>query len=117
MTFDVVVDDKRVGKVASGSYLSVDRPPGRHKITIKPLIDVASAEHEFHAEAGRSYYFVVNIKGGTSAVVSGGFVMAIPMPGTSVGKPVGERNFMSGIYLGALDDAAGKAMLTDLKKR
>ncbi len=115
ITYDVKIDDKPVGKVAAGSYLSVNRPAGRHKITIKPLLDIASAEHEFQADAGQTYYFVVNIKASETAVVSGSFVMAIPIPGTSIGRRVGQRNFLSGIYLGVLDDAAGQAMLSQLK--
>lgn len=114
--YAVEIDGKNVGKVANGSFLSVDRPPGRHEIVVAPLLDFAGARHSFHAEAGRSYYFVVNVKASTTAVVSGSFVMAIPLPGTSVGKPTGERNFLSGIYLGALDDAEGRAMIAALKK-
>jgi hypothetical protein len=114
--FTVSVDDKVVGKVAAGSYLSVDRPPGRHKLSVSPSFDFASAEHEFQAEAGRSYYFVANIKASTSAVVSGSFVMALPIPGTAVGKPLPQRNFMSGIYLGVLDAAEGRAAIAALGK-
>ena len=115
--YAVEIDGKNVGKVANGSFLSVDRPPGPHQIVVAPLLDFAGARHTFHAEAGRSYYFVINVKSSTTAVVSGSFVMAIPLPGTSVGKPTGERNFLSGIYLGALDDAEGRAMIAALKKK
>lgn len=114
--YNIEIDDKPVGKLAAGSYISVDRPAGRHKIAIKWLISVADVAHEFHAVAGRNYYFVFNIKSSTSAVVSGGFVMAIPMPGTSVGRPVTERNSMAGVYISQLDDAAGQAILAQLTK-
>jgi hypothetical protein len=114
--YSVEIDGKNVGRVANASYLSVDRPPGRHEIVVAPLLDFAGARHEFHAEAGRSYYFAINAKSSTTAVVSGSFVMAIPLPGTSAGKPIEQRNVLSGIYFGALDDAEGRAMIAALKK-
>jgi Protein of unknown function (DUF2846) len=113
--YDVLVDDKPVGELAAGSYLSVDRPAGQHKVSVTPPSILARVEHEFHAAAGRSYYFVINIKSSESAVVSGSFVMAIPMPGTSIGRPVKEGNFLSGLYLSVLDAAEGRAMLSRLK--
>jgi hypothetical protein len=111
--YDVLINDKRVGRLGQDSYLSVDRPPGSYKLTVKAkLLDLAPTQHEFQAVAGRTYYFVINVKPQEYPIMGGGF---FTMPGTAVGRPVKQRNFLSGTYLAVLDNAAGAAEIARRK--
>lgn len=113
---DVLIDEQSVGKVGNGSYLSVDRPAGRHKITIKAPIGTVQTEYQFHAAAGRVHYFVLNLRSMNVPVYAGGIFVNVRTPGTSVGRPVDEANSTKTVYLAGLDAAAGKALLAKLDK-
>ncbi|KQZ00931.1 hypothetical protein ASD45_08705 [Pseudolabrys sp. Root1462] len=114
--YSIAVDDKPVGKITDGSYVSVDRAPGRHKIAVMTIYGTPAIEDEIQVEAGRSYYFVINMRSSQTAVVSNGLVMAVPIPGTAIGKPVSQQKWFSGIYFGQLDSTAGAAMVASLQK-
>lgn len=110
--YDVLIDDARVGSLGQESYLSFDRPPGTYKLIAKAkLFDIAPLTHEFKASAGRTYYFVINAKPQQIFVGTG----LLQIPEKPVGRPVEERNFMSGTYFAVLDDAAGAAAISRLK--
>ena len=61
----VTVDGKEVGAVANNSYLSIDRPPGRYKLEVGSPGYFGSSVVEVQAEAGRSYYFALNMSATT----------------------------------------------------
>ncbi len=112
-TADVKINGEKVGEVAKDSYLHVDRPPGKYTIRIEMPLDLADTEHDIHVEAGRTYYFVINMKSQTYGLVGGGF---FTLPEPSTGKPVQQqRNLFAATYLTELDPAAGAAALSKLK--
>jgi hypothetical protein len=113
----VKINGAEVGSLASNSYISVVRPAGRYTLNVSFPLDLGAAEHTFDVSAGRTYYFVVNIRGGTMPVVSGGIVMSIPMPGTAVGQEVGRSDPFAGGYISELDAGAGAAAVAAMRAR
>jgi len=54
----IKIDDQPVGSVSKGFYFSVDKPPGRYRITcVNPVS--ANYEAEVQIEGGQTYYFGV----------------------------------------------------------
>jgi len=53
---EIKVDGKSVGTVANGSYIFVDRPPGRYALSVENKVSMAF-ETEIQAESGQNYYF------------------------------------------------------------
>lgn len=112
----VLIDDQPIGYVGNGSYLSADRPAGRHKIVIKAPIGTTQTEHEFHAVAGRTYYFALNMRSMNVPVMAGGIFVNVRTPGNLVGRPVADTNNGMALFLSIVDEAAGKALLSELDK-
>jgi hypothetical protein len=111
------IDGQDVGAVANNSFLHVDRPPGRHTLSIDMPFEIGTNDLEVHAVAGRSYYFVINMKPtpvyGTAAPFMG-LVMTLPEPQT--GQPVKQKHALfGGTYLAELDAAAGSALVAKMK--
>lgn len=113
---EVLIDDQAIGSVGNGSYLSADRPAGRHKITIKSPIGIVQAEHQFQAIAGRSHYFALNMKSMQVPSMANGIFINVTTPGTSVGRPVEDTSPMRVFFLARVDEAAAKALLSQLGK-
>lgn len=113
---DVLIDEQAIGKVGNGSYLSADRSPGRHKITIKSPIGIVQAEHQFYAAAGRSHYFVLNLRSMQIPVMASGIFVNVRSPGTSVGRPVEGTDASKAVYLATINEAAAKALMSRLDK-
>lgn len=113
---EVLIDDQAIGSVGNGSYLSADRPAGRHKITIKSPIGIVQAEHQFQAVAGRSHYFALNMKSTQVSTMANGVFINVTSPGTSVGRPVEDTGSMRAFFLAYLDEAAAKALLSQVGK-
>lgn len=109
---DIKIDDKAVGEVANNSYLSIDRPPGRYKLTVRMPFDLGTSEHEFQAAGGRKYYFVINMKSTTVPITGGGF---FTMSSPTTGRVVEQRSLFAQTYLAELDEATGAAALSQLK--
>lgn len=105
------IDDQDIGAVANNSFLFVDRPPGRHKLNVSVPFDLGTNELDVQMTAGRSYYFVINMK--SSTMMAGGIVLTIPEQRT--GKPVGQRSLFAMAYLAELDATAGAALVARMK--
>ena len=115
LSANVKVNGKDVGAVANNSYLSVVRSPGRYKIEVDSPGWFVTNEHDFQVEAGRTYYFVLNMKAATVPIAGRGFYSTFTIPGSSVGRPVGQPSSFAGSYLSELDATQGAAALTQLK--
>ena len=116
MAANVRINGAEVGYVANGSYLFVDRPPGRHKIEVRLTAGLAGHEHEARVEAGRTYYFAYN----AGAAVTTLGAIPIVIPGPTEGRQVSQTSVASalltgGAYLAELDAAAGAETVARMK--
>ena len=112
MSANVRIDGVEVGSVAIKSYLFVDRPAGRHKIEMSISGEFGTNEHEIEVAAGRTYYMVVNVRSAAAGFTGGGVIF---IPGSNVGRPVGQSSGLGFSYLSELDASAGAAMISRLK--
>lgn len=112
----IKIDGQRVGSVSKGFYFSVNKPPGRHRITcVNPLS--ADYEAEVQIEGGRTYYFGVGVpQGGPPAqdllnqALSGS--SGRQLPSTS---PLMSAFSATALY--QIDAAEGPAVISQLKPR
>jgi len=58
----VKIDGEPLGELLTGTYASIDRPPGRHQITAELQDHPGVSQHDFNAASGRTYYFAANYK-------------------------------------------------------
>ena len=104
----IKINGADVGSVANNSYLSVDRPAGRYKISA--VISTAS-EDEVEVHAGRSHYFAINVKG--SAAPLGG--ISIPIEGSSIGRPLRQPGLFEFSWLSEVDASQATAIMSRMK--
>jgi hypothetical protein len=106
---EVKVNDAEVGSVGANSYLFVDRPPGRYKIQAA-MANVL--EHEVEVQAGRTYYFAINMKASSAPVGRG---IMIPIEGSNVGRSVTQPGWLDMTWLSEVDANAATAMMARMK--
>jgi hypothetical protein len=58
----VKIDGEPLGELLTGTYASVDRPPGRHQITAELQDHAGVSRLEFNAASGRVYYYSAGYK-------------------------------------------------------
>jgi hypothetical protein len=58
----VKIDGEPLGELLTGTYASVDRPPGRHQITGELQDHAGVSRYDFNAASGRIYYFSAGYK-------------------------------------------------------
>jgi major membrane immunogen (membrane-anchored lipoprotein) len=58
----VKVDGEQLDGLLTGTYTSVDRPPGRHQITAELQDHAGVSRYDFNAASGRIYYFSAKYK-------------------------------------------------------
>lgn len=58
----VRIDGEPLGELLTGTYASVDRPPGRHQITAELQDHAGVSRYDFNAASGRVYYFSAGYK-------------------------------------------------------
>jgi hypothetical protein len=100
----VKINGAEVGSVATNSYLFVDRPPGRYKISAVISTD---SEHEVEVQAGRTYYFAINVKESTAPLGN----IPIRMEGSNVGRPLRQPGWFEFSWLSEVDASAATAMM------
>lgn len=112
----IKIDDQPAGSISKGFYFSVDRPPGRYRITcVNPVS--ANYEVEVQIEGGQTYYFGIGTpQGGAPAqallnqVISG-----------SSGQQLRPTSLLmsglSGAALYRIDAAAGPAIISQLRSK
>ena len=112
----IKIDDQPVGSVSKGFYFSVDKPPGRHRITcVNPMS--ADYEAEVQIEGGHTYYFGIGtseagppVQSLLNHVVSGS--SGRQLPSTSPLKAG-----FSAAVLYQIDAADGPAVIGQLKPK
>ena len=111
----IKIDGQPVGSISKGFYLSVDKPPGRYRITcVNPVS--ANYEAEVQIEAGQTYYFGV----GTPLTGAPGQDLLNQAFSGSSGRQLPSASLMSGFSGAALyqiDGAQGPAVISQLKPK
>jgi hypothetical protein len=110
----ILVNDQAVGIVEPGSYLTIDRPPGRYKLHLETKIQILpnSFETEVTVAAGQTYYFEIGV---ATSPTGAGWGSALLMG--NVGKRMDGRGSFGGnsYQFNSLDTATGAAEVRKLK--
>jgi Protein of unknown function (DUF2846) len=109
----IKIDGQSVGSVSKGFYFSVDRPPGRYRIT---CVNTLSADYEVEVqiEGGQTYYFGI----GTVQTAAPGQNLLNQAVSGSSGRQLPSASLMSGLAGTAIyqiDAAEGPAVISQLK--
>jgi hypothetical protein len=111
----IKLDGQPVGSVSKGFYFSVDRPPGRYRITCVNPVSM-DYEAEVQIEAGQTYYFGI----GTPRTGAPGQDLLNQAVSGSSGRQLRSTSLMSGFSGAALyqiDVAEGPAVISQLKPK
>jgi hypothetical protein len=110
----IQVNGQTVGIVQPGSYIFIDRPPGRYMLHVEPkiLLMPNSYETEVTVAAGQVYYFEI----GPRTSPTGAGVM-LPIIAGNVGRRMdGQSTFGGSSYqFNSLDTGTGAAEVRKLK--
>ncbi|WP_249158548.1 DUF2846 domain-containing protein [Bradyrhizobium jicamae] len=110
----IKINGQQVGSVAKGTYFSVNRPPGRYRITcVNPMS--MDYESEIQIEAGRTYYFGI---GRPQVSAPGQNLVNQALAGSSGQQmrstsPQMPANAAAGFY--QIDAAEGAAIVSQMK--
>jgi hypothetical protein len=75
--FPVKVDNEAVGGVKTGGFVYVDRPAGRHVVSID-LWDIPGvSRYEIKAAAGRTYFIEIKLKDKVAQINAAGAVLGL----------------------------------------
>jgi hypothetical protein len=108
----IKIDGQPVGSVSKGTYFSVDRPPGRYRITCVNPVSM-DYEAEVQIEGGQTYYFGI----GTHETPGQGLLLQA-VAGSSGRQLPSTSPLMSGFsgaVLFQIDAAEGPAVISQLK--
>jgi hypothetical protein len=112
---EIKIDGQAVGSVSKGFYFSVDRPPGRYRITcVNPVS--ANYEAEVQIEGGQTYYFGIGVP---HTSPPGQDLLNQAVSGSS-GRQLPSTTLMSGFSGAAfyqIDAAEGPAIISRLKPK
>ena len=112
----IKIDGQPVGSVSKGFYFSIDRPPGRYRITcVNPVSK--DYEAEVQIEGGQTYYFGV---GTPQTGAPGQNLLNQAFSGSSGRQLQSTSPLMSGFSGAALyqiDVAEGPAIISQLKPK
>jgi hypothetical protein len=113
-TLDIKVNGEVAGKIAPDSYFFIDRKPGAYTLRIEPPFDFTYFEADVQVTAGGTYYYSVNLRGGTTGpLAGGGFVTMNPIPTTGA-QMEAKSGTMATYKLRAMDAAAAGSAMKDL---
>ena len=112
----IKIDGQSVGSVSKGFYFSVDRPPGRYRITcVNPVS--TDYEAEVQIEGGQTYYFGI----GTPQTGAPGQDLLNHVVSGSSGRQLRSTSLLmagfSGAALYQIDAAEGPAVISQLKPK
>jgi len=111
----IKIDGQPVGSVSKGFYFSVDRSPGRYRITCVNPVSM-DYEAEVQIEGGQTYYFGIGVLQ-TGAPGQNLLNQAVAgssgrqLPSTSL------KSAFSGTALYQIDTAEGPAVISQLKPK
>ncbi|WP_407158422.1 DUF2846 domain-containing protein [Bradyrhizobium sp. STM 3557] len=109
----IKIDGQSVGSVSKGFYFSVDKPPGRYRITCVNAVS-ADYEAEVQIEGGQTYYFGI----GTPQTAAPAQNLLNQAISGSSGRQLPSASLMSGLAGTAIyqiDAAEGPAIISQLK--
>lgn len=111
----IKLDGQSVGSISKGYYISIDRPPGRYRIT---CVNPVSADYdvEVQIEGGQTYYFGVGVP---QTAAPGQNLLNQAFSGSS-GRQLPSTSLKSGFAGAALyqiDAAEGPAVISQLKPK
>jgi hypothetical protein len=112
--YAVTVDDRSLGELKTGTFLTTDVPASRHQLGVKVFSFPGETRQDFATAAGRTYFFKVieserakTLKG---AQMAGGLIgLGIASAVTSDDKNPGPVDFVP------MDEAAARAAITELR--
>jgi hypothetical protein len=107
---EIKIDGRSVGSISTGSYILVERPPGRHTIIVSHWADFGQFVADVHVNGGESYYYEIAI-----ATRGGGGVLLSSLAG-EVGRPMKARVDSGSYRLNVLDPRVGVASVSKLKR-
>src|SRR5258708_20803239 len=113
---EIKIDGQPVGSVSKGFYFSVDRPPGRYRITCVNPVSM-DYEAEVQIEGGQTYYFGV---GTPQTAAQGQNCLNQAVSGSSGRQLPSTSQLMSGFSVAALypiDVAEWPAVISQLKPK
>jgi hypothetical protein len=112
----IKIDGQPVGSVSKGFYFSVDRPPGRYRITCVNPVSM-DYEAEVQIEGGQTYYFGIGVP---QVDKPGQNLLNQAFSGSSGRQLPGTSPLMSGLSGAAfyqIDAAEGPAVISQLKPK
>jgi hypothetical protein len=113
----IKIDGQAVGSVSKGFYFSVDRPPGRYRITCVNPVSM-DYEAEVQIEGGQTYYFGI---GTPQTGAPGQNLLNQAVSGSSGRQLPSTSPLMSAAFSGAalyqIDAAEGPAVISQLKPK
>jgi hypothetical protein len=107
---EIKIDGRSVGSISTGSYILVERLPGRHTITVSHWADFGQFVADVHLNSGESYYYEIAI-----ATRGGGGVL-LPSLAGEVGNPMKARADSGSYRLNVLGAKIGAASVMKLKR-
>jgi hypothetical protein len=108
---DVKINGQKVGSIATGTYFSVDRPPGSYTFGVMGGLDIDGFETTVQLSAGQTYYFEIGPKTNGSP----GQNLLVPALAGTAGTPTAGRGLIAAYRFYTLDAAAGAAEIEKLK--
>ncbi len=109
----VKVDDVEVGAVAADSFMLVDRPPGKHVVSLGSALGLGWADYEIEAAAGQTRYYSVELRD-TIAVAP---PLVVPIVYPTHGRVLPEKgpSFNAAFRLAEMTSADAAALMAKLR--
>ena len=109
MAPDILINGQKVGAVANGSFIFVDRPPGQYTVTVEQSLEPGRFVTDVRVSPGATYYFELGVN-----IINGRGVL-LPKLAGNVGTPIDSRENTGGYRLNALDATTGAQIVAQLK--
>jgi len=108
----VKLDGEAMGDLMTGAYVSLDRPPGRHQLSVD-LWDIPGvSRHDFNAAPGRVYYFAARVKKKVNDIVAASALGGLA--GYAVAAAATNDN-TGPVDLIAMSEAEAKRVISELR--
>jgi hypothetical protein len=109
----VKLDDRPLGDLMTGTFVSLDVPAGPHQLSSELWDLPGVSRHDFNAAAGRTYYFVARVDDSVKdiymASAFGGLI------GRAIATTATNQDH-GGITLAPLDEAAARQAMGELRQ-
>src|SRR5262249_25760837 len=107
---EIKIDGRSVGSISTGSYIIVERPPGRHTIIVSHWADFGQFVADVHVNRGAWPYYE------SAQTIRGGGGVLLPSLAGEVGRPMKARVDSGSYRLNVLDAKVGAASVLRLKR-